>query len=180
MEKGKLILLNGASSSGKTTLANELLKHLPDYFHYGLDNFDLVIDAMEDRKARRLIPVETEYFFHRTITMFSDKGINLIVDHVLDNQFTRDDCRACLAGYPLLFVGVHCPVAELERRERERGDRTIGLATSQLGFIHQGEVYDVEVDTFVDSVETCAAKILQRISVAGFPPARLTLSGGTL
>ena len=63
MKKGKLILLNGVSSSGKTTIAKELLKHLPDYFYCGLDNFDLLIEQMEEREIRHLIPVETEYFF---------------------------------------------------------------------------------------------------------------------
>lgn len=171
MERGKLILLNGVSSAGKTTIAKELLKHLPDYFHFSLDVFDLVIEQMEEPETRRLIPVETDYFFHRNIALFSDQGINLIVDHVIDSLFTRTDCRASLAGYPVLFVGVHCPLAELEQRERERGNRTIGQAKRQLEFVHQGETYDVEVDSVNDGLETCVEKILQRVVAANFPQA---------
>ncbi len=34
-----------------------------------------------------------------------------------------------------------------EQRERERGDRVIGLARSQLSFVHRNIQYDVTVDT---------------------------------
>lgn len=163
MERGNIILLNGVSSSGKSTLARALLKQLPDYFHYSLDNFDVVIEHMEDRENKRLIPVETEYFFHRTIALFADKGINLIVDHVLHDLFTRTDFEESLSGYSRLRVGVHCPLEELARRERERGDRRIGQALKQLEFVHKEVLYDIEVDTYIDSTENCAQKIVQRV-----------------
>lgn len=163
MERGHIILLNGVSSSGKTTLAKALLEQLPDYFHYSLDDFDIVIEHMEDRENDRLIPVETEYFFHRTIAMFSDKGVNLIVDHVLHDPFTRTDFEASLSGYPVLRVGVHCPMEELARRERERGDRRIGQALEQLEFVHKEEVYDVEVDTYAEGLENCTEKIVHTL-----------------
>ncbi|WP_042203465.1 phosphotransferase-like protein [Paenibacillus camerounensis] len=138
-------MLNGVSSSGKTTLAKEIVKHLPDYFHFSVDDFDLVIEQMEDRQNNRLIPVVTEYFYHRTVAVFADKGINLVLDHVIHDEITRADFAESLAGYPLLRVGVHCPPEELARRERERGDRRIGQALEQLAFVHKEEVYDVEV-----------------------------------
>lgn len=144
MERGNIILLNGVSSSGKSTLARALLKQLPDYFHYSLDNFDVVIEHMEDRENKRLIPVETGYFFHRTIALFADKGINLIVDHVLHDLFIRTDFEESLSGYSLLRVGVHCPLEELARRERERGDRRIGQALKQLEFVHKEVLYDMK------------------------------------
>ncbi|MGG3506172.1 AAA family ATPase [Paenibacillus lautus] len=89
MKRGNIIFLNGVSSSGKTTLAKQLLKRLPDYYHYSIDDFDVVIEQMEDRDNDRLIPVETEYFFHRTIAMFSDKAVNLIIDHVIHDEFIK-------------------------------------------------------------------------------------------
>ena len=173
MKKGNIILLNGVSSSGKTTIAKELINKLPDYFHYSIDDFDIVIEHMEDRDNNRLIPIETEYFFHRTIAMFSDKGVNLIVDHVIHDRFTREDCKESLTGYPVLFVGVHCPVEELERREKERGDRRIGQAKEQLEFVHREEIYDIEVDTFKDGLEGCIEKILEKVQEDNFPKAWL-------
>jgi chloramphenicol 3-O phosphotransferase len=35
-------------------------------------------------------------------------------------------------GYPVLFVLVECPLEELERREKARGDRQIGQARWHL------------------------------------------------
>jgi chloramphenicol 3-O phosphotransferase len=160
MNKGQIILLNGISSSGKTTLAKELFKKLPDYFYIGLDNFDNFIESMEDRKNKKLIPVETEYFFHRDIAMFSDEKVNLIVDHVLSDEFTKNDFFEVFSDYPVIYVGVYCPLEELVRREEERGDRPKGLAQEQYQFVHKGIDYDVEVNTFYESSEQCVDKIL--------------------
>jgi chloramphenicol 3-O-phosphotransferase len=38
INKGRIILLNGVSSSGKTTLSKALIKTLPSYFHLSIDN----------------------------------------------------------------------------------------------------------------------------------------------
>lgn len=161
MNRGQIIVLNGVSSSGKSSLSKELVKLLPNYFHLSIDDFDLVIDKMEDRDGGRLIPVPTEYFFHRTIQMFSDKGVNLIVDQILHNKETLDDFHQTLNDYPVLFVGVHCSKEELSRREKARGDRHSYLAASQLTFVHQqNEKYDVEVNTEDSTIKECAEKIL--------------------
>jgi chloramphenicol 3-O phosphotransferase len=175
MTKGNIILLNGVSSSGKTNLSKELTKLLPDYFHLSIDEFDNLIEKMEDRGNGRLIPVPTEYFFHRTIAMFSDRGINLIVDQLLHDRFTIDDCLAVLQGYPVFFVGVHCPIEELERREQARGDREPGLAKRQLQFVHQqNEVYDIEVNTHLESHASSAKKISDKLLERNFPNTWLT------
>jgi len=163
MNKGQIILLNGVSSSGKTTLAKALFKKLPDYFYIGLDNFDNFIDSMEDRKNKRLIPVETEYFFHRNIAMFSDEEVNLIVDHVLSDEFTKNDFFEVFSDYLVIYVGVYCPLEELIKRENERGDRPKGLAEKQYEFVHKGIDYDVEVNTFYESIDECVSKILDTL-----------------
>ncbi|RZT23828.1 MULTISPECIES: chloramphenicol phosphotransferase CPT family protein [Fictibacillus] len=164
MNKGKIILLNGVSSSGKSTLAKELLKRLPDYFHFSIDDFDTIIEKMEDRNSGHLIRVPTEHFFHRNMAMFSDQGVNLVVDQILHNKDTTKDCYEILHDYPVFFVGVHCAINELEKREKERGDRPVGQATSQLNYVHQqGEVYDIEVDT-CEGIEKAVIAIVEKIS----------------
>jgi chloramphenicol 3-O phosphotransferase len=169
MKKGNIILLNGVSSSGKSTLCKELVKLLPNYFHFSIDDFDIVIEKMEDRENERLIPIETEYFFHRSIAMFSDRGVNLIIDQILHNTFTTEDCFKALHDYPVLFVGVHCPLEELERREQARGDRTIGQAKHQLQYVHKNEIYDIEVNTFKENMESCAKRIADALNVDDHP-----------
>ncbi|WP_342429669.1 AAA family ATPase [Neobacillus sp. FSL H8-0543] len=164
MKKGRIILLNGVSSSGKSTLSMELVKRLPGYFHLSIDDFDLVIERMEDRVNDRLIPVATEYFFHRTIAMFSDKGINLVVDQILHDNETTLDCYETLREYPVFFVGVHCPEAELEQREKARRDRSFGQAKKQLEYVHQqNEVYDIEIDTYHKGMEPSVEAIIEKL-----------------
>ncbi|WP_066052743.1 chloramphenicol phosphotransferase CPT family protein [Robertmurraya korlensis] len=158
--KGKIIFLNGVSSAGKSTLSKKIVKHLPNYFHFSVDDFDLIIERMEERGTDRLIPVPTETFFHQSIAMFSDQGVNLIVDHVLHDEETVTDAYKTLRNYPIYFVGVHCPLEELERREQVRGDRRIGQAKLQLQFVHQqSETYNIEVDTFKYGMEKNAQAI---------------------
>ncbi len=164
MQKGKIIMLNGVSSSGKSTLAKELERRLPGFFHLSVDDFDKVVNAMEDREAGRLIPVETEYFFHRTVAMFSDRGVNLIVDQILHDGFTTEDAIKTLGAHPVVFVGVHCPVEELRKREEARGDRQVGQGEAQLAYVHQqGEVYDVEVNTFHEGLDSCGERVMRAL-----------------
>lgn len=163
--KGNIIILNGVSSAGKSSLSKEIVKFLPDYFHFSIDDFDTLIERMEERSIERLIPVPTETFFHQSIAMFSDQGVNLIVDHVLYDEETITDAYKTLSDNLVYFVGVHCPLEELERRERERGDRRIGQARQQLQFVHQqNENYDLEVDTFINGAEKSAQAIADFIA----------------
>jgi chloramphenicol 3-O phosphotransferase len=167
MEKGKIILLNGVSSSGKSTLARAITQQLPDYFHLGVDDFDLVIERMEDRPNGRLIPVATEVFFYQTVAMFSDQGVNLVVDDILHDAAALENCLDVLGSYPVLLVGVRCELEELERRELARGDRIEGLGRSQLAFVHTHEVYDVEVDTSAESPQACAERVIAAMRSGG-------------
>lgn len=84
----------------------------------------------------------------------------MVVDHILHDSFTKEDCLKVLQGYPTNFVGVHCPLEELEGREKIRGDRNLGLARKQLEFVHRGVAYDMEVNTYLDSVSKNAKKII--------------------
>lgn len=68
-----------------------------------------------------------------------------------------------MQNYPVLLVGVHCPIEELDRREAARGDRNPGQARGQLDFVHQREIYDIEVDTHKDGVAACAARVSEEL-----------------
>jgi len=64
---------------------------------------------------------------------------------------------------PVTFVKVNCPLHELERRELERGDRTIGQAKSQLTNMDFNTIYDLEVNTYENSTEECAKIIINKM-----------------
>ncbi len=166
MNRGNIIVLNGVSSSGKSTLSKLLAEQLKNYFHFSIDHFDQIIESMEERDDEngRLIPIPTEFFFHDNIKMFSNYGIHLIVDQILFNEETMEDFLSKLYDYPVLFVGVHCSEEELERREIQRGDRPVGQGKGQLRFVHQQqEVYDVEAHTETDTIEVCVERVLEEL-----------------
>jgi chloramphenicol 3-O phosphotransferase len=84
--------------------------------------------------------------FHRSLAAIADAGNNLVVEHILDTPGWRQQLAALLASHDVLFVGLHCSLDELERREKMRGDRRPGSAEADYYAIHQGLAYDLEVD----------------------------------
>jgi chloramphenicol 3-O phosphotransferase len=55
---------------------------------------------------------------------------------------------------------VTCPPDELERRERARGDRTVGQARAQHAAVATALDHDVVVDTSVAGPAECASQVL--------------------
>jgi chloramphenicol 3-O phosphotransferase len=55
-------------------------------------------------------------------------------------------------------------IEELERREKSRGNRTIGQAKKQLEYVHKNEIYDIEVNTFHESVEENSNKVIEALN----------------
>lgn len=83
----------------------------------------------------------------------------LVVDHVIENELWLRECVQSLTGYDVFFVGVKCPLEELERRELARGDRQIGFARWQYERVHRFGAYDFEIDTHFHSPEQGAAQL---------------------
>jgi len=89
-----------------------------------------------------------------------------------------------LRSEDVLFVGVHCQLDELARREQARGDRPAGLAEHQFDLVHSHGDYDLECDTSAASPRECAQQIKEFLPLRPTPTAftRLRtryLSGGT-
>lgn len=98
--------------------------------------------------------------FHRSLPAIASAGNNLIVEHVIEFQTWMDELVTLFAGFDVFFVGVHCPIPELERRERERGDRMIGEAHDHALVVHSYGQYDFELDSSIDTPDTNAALII--------------------
>ncbi|WP_149828833.1 chloramphenicol phosphotransferase CPT family protein [Streptomyces tailanensis] len=159
--RGLVIFLNGTSSSGKSSIAAALLRVLDEpYFH-------MPVDAFHAMRTSREIPPErlpsvlhnTWRGYHRAVAGMAAAGNNVVVDHVLSEEWRLRDCLDLFVPQDVVFVGVHCPRAELERRERERGDRPSGLAARQLAQVHAHGIYDVECDTSTAAPLPCALRI---------------------
>jgi chloramphenicol 3-O phosphotransferase len=80
------------------------------------------------------------------IAALAHAGNNLIVDHVMETPNQLHRLVDLLAPFDVFYVGVHCPLPELERRERQRGDRRPGDARRDYETVHSFGLYDVEVD----------------------------------
>jgi chloramphenicol 3-O phosphotransferase len=174
--RGQIIFLNGTSSSGKSSIAGQLLLILdPPHFHMSVD----AINSMRAKqKSRELDDAELEAVlartragFHRAVAGMAEAGNDVIADHVLSEPWRLRDCLEVMAGYRVVFVGVRCSPAELERRERERGDRLPGVAVAQQAQVHAHGLYDVECDTTTASPYDCAVRIADFLGTGQVPTA---------
>ena len=102
--------------------------------------------------------------FHHAIAAMAEADFNLIVDHVLVRQDWTEQCAALLADKYVLFVGVFCPLEELERREALRDEKRQGFARSQFDYIHAGKSYDIKVDTSLVSTDEAVEIILAALA----------------
>jgi chloramphenicol 3-O phosphotransferase len=167
---GRIIFLNGASSSGKSTLAKALQDALDEPFlHVSSDH--LVAAGVLPRRRDDGGPfdwwhqVRPRFFagFHRCIQALAVAGNDLIVDHVIEFPAWRRDLAGLLAGLDVYLIGVHCGVEEIDRRERERANRRIGEGRTHVTIdgIHTFGPYDLEVDTTAGISRELVASILQ-------------------
>ena len=191
MPTGRVIVLNGTSSSGKSTLMRALQARL-DGAWLGV-GIDTVVFALPKRYLDQ--PLWSEVFryveaepgadapfrietgelgerlvdgLHRMVASLADAGLSVIVDHVLLEPDWVVDLARRLAGHEVLFVGVRCPREVVVERERARRDRTIGQAAAQVDVVHRAGGYDLEIDTSVLSPEA-AAEVIARAVEAGLP-----------
>jgi chloramphenicol 3-O phosphotransferase len=175
MSTGKVIFINGPSSSGKTSILRSLQVVLEEpYLEAGIDKF---IWMLPERYLDRPLwddvlgladkAGETGHVLvrgmHHAIASLSGNGINVLADHVLVEQAWVEHCVRLFSELPAYLIGVQCPLEVLEEREKSRKNRTLGQARLQYPLIHKYTDYDLEVDTSVLTPEQCAQQIVARI-----------------
>ena len=84
-------------------------------------------------------------------------------DVFLSGAASQERVRAGLEGLAVLWVGVRCDPEIATGREIARGNRTAGMAASQAETVHQGVVYDIEIDTSHTESLDCARVIAGRV-----------------
>jgi len=182
MSEGRIVILNGTSSSGKSSIARALQEILEEpCIHLCIDDY---LGAFQRGLWHNKEVVQREWphiiaGFHAAAAAIARAGNLVIVDDVLEeNPPWVESLLTLFDGLDVIFVGVHCPLEELERRERGRGDRRAGLARLQLDQVHAQAIYDVEVDTSALSPEECATIIVQHVRARHYPSAFDRLRGG--
>jgi chloramphenicol 3-O phosphotransferase len=156
------VILNGASSAGKTTIARALQRRLGvQWVVLSLDDFSSLLHP--DR------PWDWTTFHSLTQIVFGTAATcaRLGLSFVVDTVFERVDCyeayRSALAHIATLFVHVDCALPVLLERERKRSDRRQGLAAEQASRIHADYAYDLSVDSAAFSPDQCAEQIIQAL-----------------
>ncbi len=187
---GIVVILNGASSSGKSSIVRALQNLLDEpYLDAGLDRFLWMLPKRYlDRPLwDQVLGLAVEAGppghqlvrgMHRAIATLSRAGLSVVADHVLVERAWVEDCVALLADLPAYLVGVRCPLEVLVAREAARRERTPGQAAAQYEVVHAGLVYDLEVDTALLSAEECAQQIQARLADGTGPWALRRLRDG--
>ena len=187
-DPGRVILLNGTSSAGKTTVARMVQQLRPEPIQYiALDQFR---DGLPDRfrglnspegtpgaRGLNVVPIHTPPMsgtairfgdvglrmlagMRQAIAAFAKAGNDVVVDDMrLDPNYLSDYLTA-LAGIDVTFAAIHCDPATLNQRETERPGRFPGTAVLHMHSVHDGCIYDVEVNTTTISPRRCAESIL--------------------
>jgi chloramphenicol 3-O phosphotransferase len=157
------IILNGTSSSGKTSIAKAIQKAGREPFiHIALDDFVSMFrwDAINDPDLRRECHLAGISNLHAALPGLLSGRFPGVIDHVFEKDSWFQDCLAGLDPRSVLIVGVHCTLDVLQSREQDRGDRRIGLAERQFSIVHKNRNYDIEVQTDRLTSEECASLIL--------------------
>jgi chloramphenicol 3-O phosphotransferase len=167
----QVVVLNGGSSSGKSTIARGLQDRLPEPW-LSL-SVDTLVDAMPGEgiaisEDGDVTPDDTfgrlERAWMAGVAAMAAAGAKVIVDDVfLGGRESQDRWRQALAGLQVFWVGVHCDAATAAARELARGDRIPGMAARQAETVHDGVHYDLEVDTTDTDAEACAQLIAARL-----------------
>lgn len=196
---GKVVLLNGASSAGKTTLARELQRLWPGPLqHIALDQFR---DGMAGQyrgmnsqagepgaRGLNVVPVRapdgvvTELRFgdvgrrmlkamRRAAAAFAASGVDVVLDDLLLEPGFLHDYLDVLDSFAVTFVGVQCDLATLNKREAARPGRFPGTAAAHFAQLHAHCLYDVEVDTAAHLPRQCAASVLAAAAKPAQPTA---------
>jgi len=168
MSKGRILFLNGASSSGKSSIAKVLQEMLEQpCIHLCIDDY-LGAFQKDLWDNKEIVQREWPHIisgFHAAAAAIARAGNLVVVDDVLEQSPPWvGSLLELFDGLDVIFIGVHCPLEELVRREEERGDRRKGMVRLQFDQVHAQAVYDVEVDTSVLSPDECASLIVDRMA----------------
>lgn len=89
MTRAAAIVLNGTSSSGKTTLATALQRAMPEPTLYvSNDKFIFMTPdhVLKDNQLRPQVLLPLISAFHRSLPLIADCGFPMIIDHVIERR----------------------------------------------------------------------------------------------
>ena len=185
---GQIVILNGAPRSGKSSIVEAIQRTFDGpWMNLGVDVFVREVTPPRYRPGMGLRPGEPDHpvaplvpvFYaalYDSIAAHGRAGLNVVVDvgHY-DGAILAESARR-LAGLPVLFVGVRCPIEVImARRDAGQPGREHDYATGSdaepvpapvlrwQDEVHVPGSYDLEVDTSIQSPDDCAVAIRRRL-----------------
>lgn len=162
-----VIVLNGTSSSGKSSVAHAFQEIAPRLFlNFSIDN---ILSALPPSTVERIATgadisdlrlKDLVRAFYGCVGKLLEMGHDLVIDHALTARYHVEALLDATNGHQVMLVGLQCPSDVLREREQRRGDRRRGMAEDQIKSIHQWLDYDVLIDTAKLTPPECAARIL--------------------
>lgn len=170
MSKGRIIFLNGVTSSGKTSIV-EALQSREDCYFYVVAN-DLFQEMVGERFLRE------NYWQHlsrviilmyHTAKLYSDMGHDVLIDGILVErpEITPHyrQLMDILADNPLSIVEVSCPLEICRARNIARGDRHETQSEEQSAIMATNIAYAMTVHTDKNTPEECAEAIVRTLMI---------------
>ncbi len=168
MENGRIIFLNGVTSSGKTSIV-ESLQNQEDIFFYVVANdlFQEMVGENYPHKNYWKYLSEVIIMMYHTAKLYSDMGKNVLIDGIL---VEREEIKPhysqlleILKNNPLDIVEIYCPLDICRQRNIIRGDRYETQSQEQYDLMAENIKYSAKVDTSIYSPEECAKKIIKEL-----------------
>jgi chloramphenicol 3-O phosphotransferase len=159
--RGRLVLLNGPRSAGRTTLSKAVAARLPspwlllpaDLFQQIRSKPDTGLTPRQRNDLQRRIHAA----YHRALAGAVSSGCDVLGDHLLSEPWRLDDLLRLTEGLDVLLVHVTCSPAELRRREKARDDGDPRAAVTQQRQVFQHGDCDLTIDTTYGPDEPTAA-----------------------
>jgi chloramphenicol 3-O phosphotransferase len=185
-QNGRIILLNGAPRSGKSSII-EAIQHSFEgiWINLGVDHYMKTIPPSLQpgiglrpggERPDLEAPIRRMYqALFESIAAHSRLGLNIAADLGLHALYARPFdpmqlCAQALWGLDVLLVGVHCPIECIMARRKATWNQDYAPDGSVpppilrwQHAVHQGRLYDLDVDTSRLTPQQCAQAIHQRL-----------------
>ena len=184
-----IIILNGCPSAGKSSIAKEMQKlYKKPLLSLGIDRFWAMIPEQYkecgakahegylfmqslDEHSKPIVNIKNgpfaEQFDHtmpHVIRSLADCQHDVIVDAIITNNLLFNKYVQELKNHTVYFIGIECNLDVLEKREKERNNRILGLARGHVDDIHKNKrFYNLTIDTTHMDPIVCAQTILDFI-----------------
>lgn len=188
-KSGTVIVLNGPSNAGKTSLQKAFQQTMMPtlWIKLGIDSLfdgplpDITLENLaywqsanpirwvtnsDDQNGNPLVTLhigpagqEVVYGMNSAIAAYAKSGCNVIVDYIAYDPAWLEDLQTKLQAIKTYYVAVKIPLTTLEEREKARGTSPVGHARSHYDTVYGTIKYDLELDSGTYSAQQLAQQL---------------------